>query len=98
MHGWSALPLSHVAPLFERRVADASALRQRAGATPWKRSVALAQISVTEMGTEICSIFWGHPVMRKVGESLSMRALTPLLFCAARARVVRAPFAAWRAS
>ena len=41
------------------------------------RNVALAQIRVTEMGTEICSKFFGRPVMRKVGESLSMRALTP---------------------
>jgi len=97
VHDWSALPPSQVAPPFERRVADASVLRQRAGAAPWTRSVALAQISVTEMGTELCSIFWGRPVMRKVGESLSKRALTPVWLCAARAHVARAPVAAWRA-
>ena len=86
----STRPPPQLARPFGRRLADASALRQRAGATSHKRSVALAQITVTHMGTELCSIFVGHPVMRKVGESLSMRAPTPLWLCAAKAYVARA--------
>ena len=77
---------SQVARPFGRRVADGSALRQRAGAT-----------MVTEMCTEICSSFWRDPMMRKVGGSLSKHAFTPLRLCTARVRVARAPFATWRA-
>ena len=82
-------PPSQLASAFGRGVADASALRSRAGATPWKRSVALTQIRVTQKSTEICSNFFGRPVMRKVGESLSRRALTTL-------RPRRRRCAAWR--
>ena len=55
-------------------------------------SVTLAQILVTETGTEMCSIFLVHPVMRKVGVSLSRRALTTLQLCAERAQAARASF------
>ena len=45
------------------------------------RSVAPVQIWVTEMGTEMCSIFLGYPVMRNVLESQSncANALPPIL-------------------
>ena len=89
---WGAQPPSQLARPFGHRVADASALRQRAGAASWKRSVAQAQMWVTEMGTEICSNFWVYPVMRKVGVSLSRRALTTLQLCAQRAQAARASF------
>ena len=52
--------------------------------------MAMAQIRVTEAGTEICSNFFGWPVMRKVGVSLSMRTLTTLQLCAERAQAARA--------
>ena len=93
---WQLCGAAAIAPRAPARAQNRRCTRA-AGATPQMSRVTLAQIRVTETGTEMRSIFWGHPVMRKVGESLSMRTLTPLWLCAARARVARAPFAARRA-
>ena len=83
---------SQLARSLGRRVAHARAPCQSADATPQMRGAALAHIRVTDTGTEICSTFFGRPVMRKVRESLSRRTFTTLELCAKGAQAARALF------